>query len=300
MLYQLSYRPESAPKGNWTRETAQEGGRVLITRAHIPIASSDFMQYHSRVTLPQRVNMPPEVPGHIAIIMDGNGRWAEARGMLRVKGHENGIDSVRAISEECARLGVEQLTLYAFSEENWRRPRLEIEFLMRTLKRFLVKERETLMRNNMRFSAIGRIDRLPKDVRKELDKTRELASKNTGTMLCLALSYGGRAELADAMRDIAERVQRGELKPEQVDEALISNSLYQPDMPELDLVIRTAGEMRVSNFLLWQISYAELYVTDTLWPDFREEHLHEAIQDFNRRERRFGGLKTRAQAKTAS
>ncbi|MBK8205386.1 MAG: isoprenyl transferase [Planctomycetes bacterium] len=235
--------------------------------------------------------MPPEVPRHIAIIMDGNGRWAEARDMRRVKGHESGIDSVREISEECARLGVGQLTLYAFSEENWKRPRVEIRFLMRMLKRFLVKERDTLMRNNMTFGAIGRIDRLPPDVRKELEKTRKLAEKNTGTRLCLALSYGGRAELVDAARALAQQVAKGKLRPEDIDEAAISASLYQPHMPDPDLVIRTAGEMRLSNFLLWQISYAEFYVTDTLWPDFRAEHLHAAIEDFNRRERRFGGLK---------
>src|SRR5690606_6551997 len=187
------------------------------------------------------------IPRHIAIIMDGNGRWAEARNLRRVRGHEAGIDSVRAISEECARLGVGQLTLYAFSEENWKRPRLEIEFLMRMLKRFLVKERDTLMRNNMRFSAIGRLERLPKYVRKELEKTTELTSRNTGTLLCLALSYGGRAELADAMRKLALKVERGELKAEQIDEAAITAHLYQPDMPEPDLVIRTAGEMRLSN-----------------------------------------------------
>jgi undecaprenyl diphosphate synthase len=229
-------------------------------------------------------------PRHIAIIMDGNGRWAEARNMRRVRGHEAGIDSVRAIAEECARIGVEQLTLYAFSEENWKRPQLEIEFLMRMLKRFLVRERDTLMKNNMRFGAIGRLDRLPRDVRRELNKTKRLASQNTGTLLCLALSYGGRAELVDAARTLAERVRSGEIKPEDIDESAIAAALYQPDMPEPDLVIRTAGEMRLSNFLLWQVSYAELYVTDTLWPDFRPEHLHAAIADFNRRERRFGGL----------
>ena len=244
--------------------------------------------------------MTKPVPKHIAIIMDANGRWAEARGMRRVKGHEAGIDSVRAISEECARLGVGQLTLYAFSEENWRRPRLEIEFLMRMLKRFLVKERETLMRNDMRFGAIGRIDRLPKDVRKELDKTIQLTAGNKGTLLCLALSYGGRAELSDAMRVLAEKVQAGELKPDQIDEAAIAAELYQPNMPDPDLVIRTAGEMRLSNFLLWQISYAELYVTETLWPDFREVHLQAAIQDYNGRERRFGGLVDRAKSQSAA
>ncbi len=231
------------------------------------------------------------IPRHIAIIMDGNGRWAEARNMRRVRGHEAGIDSVREIAEECARVGVGQLTLYAFSEENWKRPRLEIEFLMRMLKRFLVRERDTLMRNNMRFGAIGRLDRLPADVRKELDKTRSMTAKNTGTLLCLALSYGGRSEIVDAAKALVERVQRGELQPEEIDEASLAGAMYQPDMPDPDLVIRTAGEMRVSNFLLWQISYAELYVTDTLWPDFRPEHLHAAIEDFNRRERRFGGLK---------
>lgn len=171
---------------------------------------------------------------------------------------------------------------------------------MRMLKRFLVKERDTLMRNDMRFGVIGRIDRLPKDVRREIDKTRELTSKNSGTKLCLALSYGGRAELADAMIKLAEKVKAGELQPDQIDEDAIARSLYQPDMPEPDLVIRTAGEMRLSNFLLWQISYAEFYVTETLWPDFREEHLHAAIADFNRRERRFGGLNKAAKSKSAA
>jgi undecaprenyl diphosphate synthase len=231
-------------------------------------------------------------PRHIAIIMDGNGRWAEARGMRRVRGHEHGIKSVRAISEHCARLGVEQLTLYAFSEENWRRPELEIEFLMRMLKRYLVNERDSLMKNNLRFSAIGRLERLPKDVRREVERTTRLSAGNTGTHVCLALSYGGRAELADAMQALAKRVAAGELKPEDIDEQAISASLYQPDMPDPDLVIRTAGEMRLSNFLLWQVSYAELYVTETLWPDFREEHLMAAIEEYNRRERRFGGVKS--------
>jgi len=237
--------------------------------------------------------MPAQVPKHIAIIMDGNGRWANMRGQRRIRGHEAGAESVRTIAEECARLGVEQLTLYAFSEENWRRPRLETEFLMRLLKRFIAAERETLIRNQMRFSAIGRLDRLPASVRKELDKTVRMTSGNPKTNLCLALSYGGRAEIVDAMKAISAKVCKGELKPEQVDEATVAAHLYQPQMPEPDLVIRTAGEMRLSNFLLWQISYSEFYVTDTLWPDFRVEHLHAAIEDFNGRERRFGGLVAR-------
>jgi undecaprenyl diphosphate synthase len=236
----------------------------------------------------------PEIPRHIAIIMDGNGRWAEARGLPRVRGHEEGIESLRSVAEECARLGVEQLTLYAFSEENWTRPPEEIDFLMRMLKRFLVRERRTLTDNNMRFSAIGRLDRLSAGVRREIEKTTALAAGNTGTRLCLALSYGGRAEIVDAARELAGRVRRGEMRADEINEAAIARALYQPDMPELDLVIRTGGEMRLSNFLLWQVSYAELYVTDTLWPDFRAEHLHAAIEDFQTRERRFGGLKPAA------
>jgi undecaprenyl diphosphate synthase len=216
--------------------------------------------------------------------------------MRRIKGHEAGAESVRAIAEECSRLGVEQLTLYAFSEENWRRPRLETEFLMRLLKRFIAAERETLIRNQMRFSAIGRLDRLPDSVRRELDKTVRATAGNPRTNLCLALSYGGRAEIVDAVKQIAAKARKGEIDPAKIDEATIAAHLYQPQMPEPDLVIRTAGEMRLSNFLLWQISYSELYVTETLWPDFRAEHLHAAIEDYGRRERRFGGLVPRPAA----
>ncbi|MEE9312491.1 MAG: isoprenyl transferase [Planctomycetota bacterium] len=231
-----------------------------------------------------------EVPRHIAIIMDGNGRWAQGRGLRRINGHEKGVESVRSVAEECSRIGVEQLTLYSFSEENWRRPRLEIEFLMRLLKRFIVRERDTMMRNNMRFSAMGRIHRLPKYVRKEIDKTAEMTAVNTGTRLTLALSYGGRAEIVDGMKALAEKVKSGELLPEDIDEEMVSENLYQPNMPDPDLVIRTAGEMRLSNFLLWQVSYAEIYVTDVLWPDFDTKQLQIAIQDFNSRTRRYGGL----------
>lgn len=232
----------------------------------------------------------PTVPRHIAIIMDGNGRWAQSRGMMRIRGHEAGVDSVRAITEECARLKVGQLTVYAFSAENWKRPRLEIELLMQLLKRFLVAERDTLMNNDVRLTAIGRLDALPKYVLREYELTHKLTENNKGTNLCLALNYGGRNEIVDAMQALAREVAQGHLKPEQLDEALIQARLYQPNMPEPDLVIRTGGEMRISNFLLWQISYSELYVTETLWPDFRAEHLHAAITNFNARERRFGGL----------
>ena len=232
----------------------------------------------------------PTVPRHIAIIMDGNGRWAQSRGMMRIRGHEAGVDSVRAITEECARLKVGQLTVYAFSAENWKRPRLEIELLMQLLKRFLVAVRDTLMNNYVRLTGIGRLDAVPKYVLREYELTRKLTENNKGTNLCLALNYGGRNEIVDAMQALAREVAQGRLKPEQLDEALIQARLYQPNMPEPDLVIRTGGEMRISNFLLWQISYSELYVTETLWPDFRAEHLHAAITNFNARERRFGGL----------
>ena len=220
--------------------------------------------------------------------------------MRRIKGHEAGAESVRTVAEECARRGVEQLTLYAFSEENWKRPRLEIEFLMRILKRFIVGERETLMRNDMRFSAIGRLDRLPSGARRELERTIEMTAGNKGTNLCLALSYGGRAEIVDAFKKLAAQVSRGEIDASDIDEETISANLYQPDMPEPDLVIRTAGEMRLSNFLLWQVSYAELHVTETLWPDFGVADLNAALEDFTRRERRYGGLVDRIGPATAA
>ena len=235
--------------------------------------------------------VPPErMPRHVAIIMDGNGRWARTRSWERIRGHRAGVRAVREATEECARLGIQQLTLYAFSAENWKRPEREVAILMRLLERFLVTERPTIMNNNVRFRTIGRIDRLPEGVRREIAETTRLSATNTGTTLCLALNYGGRVEIADAARQIAEDVKTGRLDPEKVDETEVARRLYQPDMPEPDLLVRTAGEMRVSNFLLWQISYAEIHVTDTLWPDFRIPHLHAAIKDYAGRDRRFGGL----------
>ncbi len=228
------------------------------------------------------------VPRSIAIIMDGNGRWATQRGFQRIKGHENGTIAVRETVEECARLGVEALTLYAFSEENWRRPRREIELLMRLLQRFLVGERDNMMRNNVRLLHAGRIDKLSASVRRTLEETMALTAGNDGLRLCLAISYGGRAELVDATRRIAAAVQSGELAVEDIDEQSVRDRLYQPALPDPDLLIRTAGEMRVSNFLLWQISYAELYVTDVLWPDFRSADLEEALRAYRSRVRRFG------------
>ena len=231
-------------------------------------------------------------PGHIAIIMDGNGRWAKARGMARIRGHALGVDSVRTITRACARKRIGQLTLYAFSEENWKRPRREVSLLMRLLRRFLVRERGEIMENSIRLTAIGRLHRLPEEVRRELDKTREMSKENTGMVLNLALSYGGRQELLDATRAIARRVQVGELEPGDITEEVITAHLYQPEMPSPDLLIRTAGEYRVSNFLLWQLSYTELFVTDVCWPDFREESLDSALDAYAERVRTFGGLRT--------
>jgi undecaprenyl diphosphate synthase len=234
--------------------------------------------------------MTADVPGHVAIIMDGNGRWAKARRLPRTRGHAEGVESVRAVTRPGARRKLRQLTLYAFSEENWKRPAREVRLLMRLLRRFLIRERGEIMENDIRLEAIGRIDRLPADVRRELDKTREMSEANRGMVLNLALSYGGRQEIVDAMRAIARRVEAGELKPDDITEEVVTAHLYQPQMPPPDLLIRTAGEMRVSNFLLWQISYTELFVTPVTWPEFREEGLEEAFRVYRGRVRKFGGL----------
>jgi undecaprenyl diphosphate synthase len=229
-------------------------------------------------------------PRHVAIIMDGNGRWARQKGMRRVFGHRAGSDAVRRIVTECARIGLERLTLYAFSSENWKRPKAEIRTLMKLLREFLVKERKTLMKNGIRFGAIGRLAELPEAVRNELAKTIEVSRENPGLKLTLALAYGGRAEIADAARRIAEEARDGRLDPASVDEEAVRRRLYDGEFTDPDLLIRTGGEMRVSNFLLWQIAYSELWVTPVFWPDFTVEHLHEALQDFTRRERRYGGI----------
>ncbi len=228
------------------------------------------------------------VPRSVAVIMDGNGRWAMEQGLERIRGHERGIEAVRETVTECARLGVEALTLYAFSEENWQRPAREIALLMGLLSRFLVAERPTLMQNRVQLRHMGRRDRLGDDVLALLDETIELTRRNDGMKLCLAISYGGRAELVDAVQAIASEVVAGRLDPETIGEATVREHLYQPDVPDPDLLIRTAGEQRISNFLLWQVSYAEIHVSDVCWPDFRKEHLHAAFRDFGRRTRKFG------------
>jgi undecaprenyl diphosphate synthase len=234
---------------------------------------------------------PDAMPRHIAVIMDGNGRWAQQRGLPRVEGHQRGTQSVRAIVEECCRLGIEQLTLYCLSVENWKRPQLELDFLMALLHQYLLEERAEIMEQNIRFTTIGRRDGLPDEVLREIDENIRLSRKNTGLTLCLAINYGGRTELVDAARSLARQVQQGNLTPDKIDEPAFDAALYTAGMPDPDLLIRTAGEMRVSNFLLWQISYAELWVTERCWPEFDTETLHEALRDFARRERRFGGLK---------
>ncbi len=237
------------------------------------------------------LDVPPErLPRHIAIIMDGNGRWAERRDMPRIEGHRRGAECVRRTVEACARLGIEQLTLYCLSSENWRRPQDELDFLMHLLEQYMIQERETLMENGVIVEIIGRRDGIPERVQREMDETIRLSAGNTGVRLCLAINYGGRAEMVDAVRSIADRVRTGQLQLDDIDEEIISQNLYTAGMPDPDLLIRTAGEMRISNFLLWQISYAELWVTDRCWPDFRDEDLCQAIRDFAARNRKFGGL----------
>jgi len=233
---------------------------------------------------------PERLPQHVAIIMDGNGRWAKRQGLPRVKGHEAGAANVREIVTHAARLGIECLTLYSFSTENWNRPIEEITHLMRLYVEYLIKERGEIMDNGIRLVQIGRREGLPDEVLRELDETARMSAGNRGMTLCLALNYSSRAEIVDAVRDIARRVRQDGLDPGAIDEQTISGSLYTANLPDPDLLIRTAGEMRVSNFLLWQISYAELYVTSVLWPEFRKEHLNAAIHEYARRERRFGGL----------
>lgn len=231
-----------------------------------------------------------QLPKHVAIIMDGNGRWASERGLPRVFGHRRGIQSVRAVTEECRRLGLEQITLYCLSVENWKRPQREIRFLMRLLRHFLVIERNELAAENIRLVMIGERDGLPEDVLAEMDRTVEMTRHNTGMTLALAVNYGGRTEIAKAARRVAEKVARGELNPADVNESTFEQHLDTAGMPDPDLLIRTAGELRVSNYLLWQISYAELWVTDVNWPDFREDDLAASFRAYAGRKRKFGGL----------
>lgn len=236
-------------------------------------------------------DVPPErLPRHIAIIMDGNGRWARERNLPRIRGHHAGAESIRAVIEECAKLGIEAITLYSFSNENWKRPADEVEALMGLSLAYMRSERDTLVKHNIRFVPIGRREGLPDEVRRELDRTVAATNRCTGPTLCVAMNYGGRTEIVDAVRAIARDAALGLIDPAAIDESTIEANLYTAGMPEPDLLIRTSGEMRISNFLLWQISYAEIHVTDVLWPDFRAPELHKAIRDYSRRQRRFGGI----------
>ncbi|MGN6552498.1 MAG: isoprenyl transferase [Verrucomicrobiota bacterium] len=230
------------------------------------------------------------LPQHVAVIMDGNGRWARQRHLPRIEGHRQGAESARLIIRTAGELGIKYLTLYAFSAENWNRPKDEVDALMKYLIHYLKRETPDLNKSNVRLEAVGQIHRLPENVQEQLRKSIATLSKNNGLTLVLALSYGGRAEIVHAARSLARKVKAGELDPEDITEKVFAQHLYTRNWPDPDLMIRTSGEMRISNFLLWQISYTELVVTQTLWPDFRKPQFYEALEEYNRRHRRFGGL----------
>jgi undecaprenyl diphosphate synthase len=252
---------------------------------------ADVQAGSAEESLARQVNFD-RLPAHIAVIMDGNGRWAAQRHLPRVEGHRAGIESVRAVVEGSARLGIQVLTLYAFSVENWKRPAAEVSTLMMLLKRYLRSELNTLLKNDIRFQAIGRIDDLARDVQQELRDAEAKTKHSHGMLFNIALNYGGRAEIVEA----AKKIVAAGVPADAIDEQMVSSHLYTAGQPDPDLLIRTSGEMRVSNFLLWQIAYAEIWVTDTLWPDFRKRHLFEAILAYQKRERRYGGIKQPAVA----
>ena len=240
-------------------------------------------------TLEAEVRAGGALPRHLAIIMDGNGRWAQQRRLPRIAGHTSSRATVRRVVRQCARLGIPTLTLYTFSQENWKRPEFEVRALMKLLEDVLESEYLELADNNIRLTCMGRIEVLPESTRKHLEATIERLSRNTGMVLNLALSYGGRREIVDAARRLAHDIASGAIPPDAVDEAHFKSYLYRPELPEPDFLIRTSGEQRISNFLLWQLAYTELYFTDVLWPDFSEEDLLHALREFQNRERRFGG-----------
>lgn len=278
MTSTVSHSPNSA-----ARSTLSEHDAAALARIRVVNPKADPVSLLPDVP-------PSRIPRHIAVIMDGNGRWAAGRGLDRSAGHRAGAKAVRATLEACSSVGVEMLTLYSFSIENWKRPAAEVDALMRLYLEYMAAERHKLVEHNIRFMQIGRREGLPPDVLKALELTLDATKDCTGPILNLAVNYGGRAEIVDAARSIAERVRTGEVDPSQIDEAMFANSLYTAGTPDPDLLIRTAGEMRVSNYLLWQISYAELHVTQTLWPDFDERCLYDAVRDYASRSRRFGGL----------
>ena len=231
-----------------------------------------------------------KLPVHVAVIMDGNGRWAKQRLLTRIKGHEKGSDTVRTIVRTCREIGIPYLTLYAFSTENWQRPKKEVEALMMLLNKFLRSEKAEMIENNIRLHAIGQVDRLPAFVRETLHQTMTATKDNTALNLVLALSYGGRTEIVRMVREVAERTKRGLVDPESITAEMVADHLYTHNIPDPDLLIRTSGEMRISNFLLWQIAYTEIFVTSTLWPDFNKEEFLHILQEFQSRERRYGRI----------
>lgn len=274
--------PDALPASDACRTLDAEGQRILDRmRTRNPKADP-------RAILPDV--HPSRIPRHIAIIMDGNGRWANQRGFPRAFGHRNGASAVRSVIDECSKLGVEVLTLYSFSMENWKRPSDEVSGLMELYLTYLDGEIERFMAENLRFVQIGRREGLAPQVLAAADRLMEATKNNTGATLVLAVNYGARAEIVDAVRAISAKVAKGEIRPEDICDRMVSDHLYTAGLPDPDLLIRTAGEMRVSNYLLWQISYAELHVTDVLWPDFAAKDLHAAIRDYARRTRKFGGL----------
>ncbi len=249
------------------------------------------VQTESDKKLQKEIADSGKIPAHIAIIMDGNGRWAQTKGNIRIYGHKAGVDSVRDITESCAELGVKYLTLYAFSTENWNRPSVEVNGLMKILVSSLKKEAQRLNENNIKFVTIGQIERLPEKCQRQISEVTELTKDNDRLQLCLALSYSGRWDITEAVKQLAVQVKNGDLNPEDINDDSISSHLSTAEVPDPDLIIRTSGEFRISNFLLWQLAYSELYVTKTYWPDFRRDELYEAIKSYQKRDRRYGKVK---------
>lgn len=256
-----------------------------------PLSLTDGKQSDEDKKIQEDLQKSGSVPDHIAIIMDGNGRWAQKKGNIRLHGHKAGVESVRDVTESCAQLGVKYLTLYAFSTENWNRPSSEINGLMKLLVQALRNEADRLNRNDIKLITIGQIERLPSKCQRQLQEVKDLTKDNSRMQLCLALSYSGRWDITEAVKHIAHDVQNGELNPEKIDDQLISSYLSTAAIPDPDLIIRTSGEYRISNFLLWQLAYSELYITETYWPDFRRDELYDGIRSFQKRDRRYGKVR---------
>lgn len=256
-----------------------------------PFTLTDKAQTSSDKKLQETITESGRLPGHIAIIMDGNGRWAQTKGNVRIFGHKAGVDSVRDITESCAQLGIKYLTLYAFSTENWKRPTVEINGLMKILVNSLKNEAERLNENNIKFVTIGQIERLPEKCQRQISEVTELTKDNDRLQLCLALSYSGRWDITEAVKRLSQQVKAGDLDPADITDDVISSHLSTAEVPDPDLIIRTSGEFRISNFLLWQLAYSELYITETYWPDFRRDELYEAIKSYQQRDRRYGKVK---------